>query len=142
MRLYFTDAAGIEPSFEATFSDPDGTGGNAPTIHDNIILQSSTTYHVSILLLDETQTPADTISNEVIEEAADHLFCFNVSGIDISIVKTDSDGIYPLGIQSDWTTGMAGMGSVIVTLKHQPGIKNGTCDPGETDVEVSFQFVI
>jgi len=29
-----------------------------------------------------------------------------------------------------------------IALKHQPGIKNGQCDLGETDVEVEFPIVI
>jgi hypothetical protein len=32
------------------------------------------------------------------------------------------------------------LGDVKISLKHQPGIKNGSCDIGETDVELLFPF--
>jgi hypothetical protein len=39
--------------------------------------------------------------------------------------------------------GAAGSGSVTVILKHQPdGLKDGTCAPGETDVELEFQVAV
>jgi len=142
MTLTFTDISGMQPLTTATFRDPDGDGGNPPTEFDTIFLQHNTTYNTSIVLLDETKIPADTISNEVFDESADHLFCFTTSGTDIEIVRTDTDGIYEVGLQSEWAVGLAGNGTVQVTLRHQPGIKDGTCAPGETDVEVSFKTVI
>lgn len=139
MTLTFVDSAGVQPTVSATFSDPDGDGGNAPTVFDTISLAASTTYNVSILLLNETVSPADTISNEVLEEDHEHLFCFTPSGVTVTITRTDSDGTYEVGLQSKWVTGTASNGTVKVVLKHQPdGLKDGTCTPGDTDIEVDF----
>src|SRR5687767_10124768 len=57
------------------YSDPDGNGGNPPTI-DTAILKQSNVYSVSLELLDETKTPVDTITNEILEEAEVHQFFF------------------------------------------------------------------
>lgn len=142
LQLTFVDQAAISPVVTATFRDPDGDGGMGPDIFDDIILQNGSVYDVSILLLNETVSPADTISNEVLEEGDEHLFCFSPIGCDLSIIRTDSDGTYEIGLESAWTTGVAGNGTIKVELKHQPDVKDGTCDPGDTDVEVTFEVII
>ncbi len=141
--LQFTDPSGVQPAVSATFRDPDGDGGNLPTQFDTIRLHPSTSYEASIILLNETVTPADSISNEVLEEGDEHLFCFDVQDANVTITRTDSDGTFEIGLESLWVTGVAGNGHVTVTLKHQPdGIKNGTCDPGDTDIEIAFPIKI
>jgi hypothetical protein len=143
VTLKFTDVAGILPAIEYTFRDPDGEGGNPATTFDQILLQSETTYNCEILLLNETVNPADTISNEVLEEADEHLFCYVVNGAPITIVRTDSDGTYEVGLETLWSTEAVATGTVEVTLKHQPGgIKNGSCDPGDTDIELVFDLIV
>lgn len=138
IRLSFIDSAGVLPLHTATFRDPDGDGGMAPDIHDTIRLTENNTYFVSLLLLNETETPPDTISNEVLAEADEHIFCFTPSGADLNIVRTDSDGTYEIGLKSTWYSGVAGTGTVKVVLKHQPGSKDGSCTPGDTDIDVDF----
>lgn len=141
-KLMFTDISGTSTDTTAVYRDPDGDGGNAPIQFDTIYLHSGTQYATEIVLLNETVSPPDSISNEVQEEGEDHLFCFSVSGTTIDIVRTDSDGTFEIGLQSTWTTTNASEGSVTVTLKHQPGVKDGTCAPGDTDVEVTFPVII
>ena len=49
---------------------------------------------------------------------------------------------YHLALQSTWK-GIDSTSSMMkIALKHQPGIKNGQCDLGETDVEVEFPIII
>ena len=86
--------------------------------------------------------PADTISNEVLAEGDEHLFCFDPIDANISITRTDSDGTFEIGLTSDWITGNYSNGLVTITLKHQPGVKDGTCSPGDTDVEIQFPIII
>ncbi len=142
LQLTFIDQAAIAPVVTATFRDPDGDGGIGPDIFDDIVLQNGSVYSVTLVLLNETVSPADTISIEVLEEADEHLFCFSPLGCDLSILRTDSDGTYEIGLESAWTTGVAGNGTVKVELKHQPDVKDGTCEPGDTDVEVVFEVII
>lgn len=141
-KLVFTDVSGTSTDTVAVYRDPDGDGGNAPVQFDTIHLHASTIYSTEIILLNETVSPADSISNEVLEEAQDHLFCFDVVDAHVNINRTDTDGTFEIGLQSEWVTTTASTGTVTVTLKHQPGIKDGTCDPGDTDVEIQFPIVI
>ena len=131
---------GNDTTFVVTFNDPDGDGGNAPT-QETIHLLKNSTYKVEVTLLDKSKTPAETISNEVLAEANDHLFFYssNPTGlVDVLITDKDSNG-KNLGLKSTWTTTNAGSGKVKVKLMHQPGVKDGTSATGDTDIEVDFQ---
>lgn len=136
--LSFVDTAGIQPSVQYAFRDPDGDGGNTPTQHDTIRLVANTYYNATIQLLNEAENPAEDITLEVQQEDDEHLFCYAPSNTNISIVRTDTDGTYEVGITTFWSTGASANGETTVTLKHQPGVKNGTCAPGDTDIEVTF----
>lgn len=143
MKLTFIDSAGIEPNKEFIFRDVDGPGGAAPTDFDTLFLTNNKIYKVKLTLLNEAVVPAENISDEVLNEADEHLFCFepNLSG-NLIVVRTDSDGTYELGLSSVWTTLSVSNGSILIKLKHQPGVKNGQCDPGETDIELNFPVKI
>lgn len=136
--ISFIDTAGIQPSVSYAFRDPDGEGGNAPTQHDTIRLVANTYYNAIVQLLNESVSPAEDITLEVQGESNEHLFCYAPSNTNVSIVRTDSDGTYEVGITSRWYTGNTANGETTITLKHQPDGKDGTCAPGDTDVEVTF----
>jgi len=140
--LKFTDPMGVAPAVEYQYRDPDGEGGNPAVTFDDIVLQSSTSYNCEIILLNETLNPIDSISNEVLAEAADHLFCYTVTNVAVDITRTDSDSTYEIGLQTLWTTAAVGSGTMRVVLKHQPGIKNGTCDPGDSDIDLTFDLTV
>lgn len=136
--ISFVDTAGVQPTVQYAFRDPDGDGGNAPTQHDVIRLVANTYYNATVQLLNESVSPAEDITLEVEEEATEHLFCYDVTNTNVSIVKTDTDGTFEVGIQSRWFTGNVANGETTISLKHQPDVKDGTCAPGDTDVEVTF----
>ncbi|MCC7298200.1 MAG: hypothetical protein IT244_07705 [Bacteroidia bacterium] len=120
------------------WKDLDGDGGNAPQPTDTITLDSGMIYNASVAFLNESNGQNIDITEEIKSESADHLICYTapVSALEISI--TDSDGKYPIGLTSDWKTLAKGTYTLRVVLRHQPGEKNGSCDPGETDVDVNF----
>jgi hypothetical protein len=140
--LTFTDELGAEQVF--TFSDPDGPGGNSPS-QDEVRLSSLQNYELSIQFLDASD-PMDVedITEEVMEEAAEHLVCYEFTGNINAITITDSDeNNLPLGLEALITTGQSGNGSLTISLKHLPDKTNTLpCSTGETDVEVTFQMVI
>lgn len=142
VKLSFEDSAGIQSNSTAYFRDLDGSGGNAPSIFDTIRLKANTVYRLKLDFFNESIAPADTITNEILEEAANHLICFEASNANVTIQRTDSDGTYEIGLESLWTCGNSSNGSVLVTLRHQPGIKNGTCNLGESDIELNFVLYI
>lgn len=151
IKLVLTEAGHDHNEVTAVFKDADGDGGLAPTVFDTIRLKSSSTYNAVILLLDESRTPADTISNEVEEEGDEHQFFFSVSGgaeVTVAYADADDNGV-PIGLNSVFTTGAATSnkdGKLMVVLKHQgdekPKTGNGNADIGDTDVEVSFPIII
>lgn len=143
-KIMFTDSAGIKPMVMASYKDLDGDGGNNPSVFDTIRLQANTIYNASILLLDESKSPADTISNEVLEEGAEHLFCFTPANTNATIVRTDKDiNNLEIGLSSKWTIGAASNGTTQIVLRHQPdNIKTGSCTPGSSDVDLTFQTII
>ncbi|MBX2944430.1 MAG: hypothetical protein KF725_01250 [Cyclobacteriaceae bacterium] len=140
------------------FYDPDGSGPEegqftytpiAPGTSPAALLAMNTTYLATIQLLDESKSPTEDITEEIEEEADEHLFCFmqNVSGMTISYADTEADylssGSLPVGLKTTWSTTTAGSGTVQITLRHQPGVKNGTCPGGgDTDIEVTFNVVV
>lgn len=145
VKLTFTDTTGLVAPFTVTFADPDGDGGNAPTVHEGIYLDANKYYNVAVQFLDESKAPAGDITEEIEDEAVDHLICFTPSGpASLNIVRTDSDGTFEIGLESFWSTGGMSMtgNTVTVVLKHQPGVKDGSCALGETDVEVVFNLHI
>ncbi len=125
------------------FRDLDGEGGNAPSQWDTIKLSDSSFYKVSIKFLNESnQNAVQDITQEILAEQANHIVCITPQTLNAIIAITDSDGTYKLGLASTWKTTTASTGNITIILKHQPGIKNGSCDPGETDVQVAFPAII
>jgi hypothetical protein len=49
---------------------------------------------------------------------------------------------YPVGLQSNFVTGSASSGWMRLVLRHQPNVKNGTYDPGSTDLDVGYTVTI
>lgn len=130
-------------TLQATFRDLDGPGGEDPVLESSLVLQRNATYNGVISVLDESGTEIEDITIEVEEEGAEHLFCFEFDGVTgVSVAYADSDGQYGIGILSSWIGEELGQGAVRITLKHQPGVKDGTCEPGETDIEVNFPIEI
>ena len=139
VRMVFTDSANSADVRTFEFNDPDGPGGNPPQRLDTIYLQTGKTYLVELRFIDASKSPAHDITHEIREEAKEHIVCFTDAGSNLSILRTDSDGTHPIGLSSKWKAPeLNSNGKVRVQLKHQPGVKNGQCEPGDTDVEVEF----
>jgi hypothetical protein len=139
LKLEFYDLSGrlVET---AIFRDLDGDGGNPPSQWDTIRLDTQSLYLCQVNLLNEGETPADTITHEVEEEGTEHLVCFTPtdSVVNIGGFDQDENGL-DLGLRSRWLVTDYTNSFVRITLKHQPdGLKDGTCNPGETDIEVTF----
>lgn len=125
------------------YSDPDGDGGNVPTI-DTAFLTASTVYTASIEVLDETQNPVHDLTHHIEDEGDEHQFFFTFTNANITSAYADTDiNGDPIGLVNTWTTGTASSGSIQVVLKHQPGgIKDGNSSTGETDISVTFPVII
>lgn len=141
-KITFSEENNPSSLITVVFRDLDGPGGNPPQTFDEIHLKTNTVYNAKIELLNESGAVAEDITHEIEEEARDHLFCFTPNNLNVTIDRTDSDGVYGIGLKSMWSTGAASSGTIMISLKHQPGIKNGHCDVGDTDIELNFNTTI
>ena len=61
--------------------------------------------------------------------------------LNLSVTRTDLDSNNPplqIGLSDNFVTGAASNGILRVVLRHQPNAKNGTYDPGSTDLDVTY----
>jgi len=130
------------------FSDPDGPGGNEPVQFDTLRLLVGEQYQGSIRLFNESVSPREELTSEIEEEAEEHMFCFNTTwesaagGIVLfSYEDEDANGV-AVGLLSKWIPEVTGVGHVIISLKHQPEGKVGSCSDGETDIEIAFPLIV
>lgn len=132
-----------------SFQDLDGDGPGTPTINVSGPLSANTTYSGSLDLLNETETPAESITAEIEEEDDEHQFFFSSTGSVGTFAYTDMDGDgNPVGLTFSLTTGDATTGTVTIILRHEPmkdasGVSDGdiTNAGGETDISVTFTNV-
>ncbi len=153
MRLSLVDTSNSANTANAQFRDIDGPGGNPPVL-DTLRLTPGTTYSCTLLLLDESRAPVDTISNEVAEENLAHRIWFTPGGgvsTRMTVVANDEDdGVPPLPIGLATIISVSAGGSALGTyravLKHYvpESIKRSDSDGslGESDVDVVFPIMI
>jgi hypothetical protein len=143
LQLLFVDSATNNAAGTFTWDDPDGIGGNSPTQIDTIQLIANKTYRVSIMFYAKHDNHEDNLTPEIVAEKNDHLFVYkNITG-NLSVQITDKDDKnLPIGLESKWRTGAPSTGSINIILRHQPGLKDGTEIPGDTDVDVVFPLNI
>ena len=184
LRVYIWDSVTNTPLTGSPFSfkDPDGDGGQPGGFLNNeadslITLAANTAYITRLVILDETKTPVDSISNDVEgEESYEHMVFYNgdplnstnskgnqiiqsgypnytvrLNGSLIRLRYTDTDNgvahtqaVRNIGLRTILKTAAATTGSYpfIVTLRHQPNLKDGTYPPGETDVKVIYRIKV
>ncbi len=126
--------------------DLDGDGPDLPVVTVSGNLSSNTNYSGSITLLNETEDPAENITEEIEEEDLEHQFFYSVgSGLDAQTDYNDADSEgNPLGLDFVLSTYSASSGSITFTLRHEPNKPNmGLEDAGgETDIEATFNVSI
>jgi hypothetical protein len=154
--LTFTPTTGAPVVVTAT--DPDGDGIKDLEVDGPINLAANKDYTLTIQLVNglaAVSDPAYNITEEVEEEADEHMFFFSWTNntftdpagngnLDnradvVNYLDEDSNGL-PLGLETGWTTAGISSGNFQVILKHQPELKSATsvANAGETDLDVSF----
>lgn len=126
------------------------TSDQIPAVFEIPELENNKTYYAEVLLLDESKAVADTVSNDVLQEADDHqlVYTSNVAGFEVSYKNTDIDTKgYPLGLHPIFKTkNIAGQKvNFQVVLYHLPGIKKANpmdnAKNGSADVDVVFSQI-
>jgi hypothetical protein len=127
--------------------DLDGDGPNAPVTTVSGNFQLGSTYIGTVEFLDESQEPAENITEEVEAEAEEHQVFFLLGGgLDgmVTYSNNDSNG-NPLGTEFSFVPEMTGSGTFTVVLRHEPIKPNDgtlTAAGGETDVTATFEVTI
>lgn len=137
----------------ATFRDVDGPGGVNATV-ETLNLAPNTTYTGTVSFYDDSNAAlSKDITLEIAAEGDEHQVFYDVlntvtgqnlqNNLSVTERNNDAKGL-PLGLQAKFITMSSSSGSLRVTLKHQPGMKNASSGitVGETDVEVTFPVVI
>ena len=129
-----------------TTQDLDGDGPDEPVTITTGSFNENTQYQGAVRFLNETETPAEEITTEVIEEADEHQVFYTVSsGLNITTTYQDADSNgNPLGVSITLETGAASAGNLTVTLRHEPVKPNDGLDSagGETDITTTFDVTI
>ena len=129
-----------------TTIDLDGDGPDEPVTTVVGSFSENTQYQGAVQFLNETEDPAEDITQEVIEEADEHQVFYTISeGLNIQTTYEDQDTQgNPLGVQITLSTGAASEGSLTVTLRHEPVKPNDGLESagGETDISTSFDVSI
>jgi hypothetical protein len=146
--LYITDPN--DPTFHDTaiWSKNPPSGLQPPdTARAFLNLKANHTYSLHIGILDSTQTPPFNVGQEIDSLRANyHLFCFTPSSnLNLTVTPTDHDGNtppLPVGFYDSFVTGAASTGTLEVVLHHQPNVKNGSCEPGSIDLDVTYRITL
>lgn len=127
--------------------DLDGDGPEPPVITVSGSFSARTVYNGSIVLLNETETPPENITEEVEEEAEEHQFFYTLGATlsaETEYLNVDGDG-NPLGTEFRLFAGDESTGDLTFTLRHDLKKPNdGTLADagGETDIAQTFPVVI
>ena len=130
--------------------DLDGDGPNAPEITISGPFAQNTTYNGVVAFTNESVSPAEDITTEIVAEAEDHQIFYQTTGsLPDFIYSTTAENLdangKPIGLQTVFTTTTAATGVLKISLIHLPnktaeGVATG--DPtnagGNTDATEEF----
>ena len=158
VTLVFTSDAGAVVT--ASAQDPDGEGVQELVVLDEIQLQAGTNYTLTFDIMNNLETPGESIGDEIAEEDDEHQIFFawtegafsnptgngNIDNASDPVNYNDADGNgNPLGLNTSWTAGdPTTAASFTVRLQHQPDVKTSTsgANDGDTDFELQFRLTI
>jgi hypothetical protein len=166
ITLSFTPAGG-GAAVTAAFDDPDGDGGEAPSV-DPIDLATATTYDLTVRFQNKLETPPEEITDEVRDESDQHQLFFTGTAVNgpasdqpaapltHTYADTDANGL-PVGLSNSIVT-TSGTGTLTVVLRHLPPVNDVAVKvaelastvradglaalPGESDVQVDFAVTV
>lgn len=129
----------------ATWKDVDGDGGNPPVI-DTLIVNSGKTYNGTLILLNESKTPAEDITAEIERLKNEHQFFYTpLGGISnrISVIVKDFDTNnppLPVGLKLDFqvSSGNNANGNLRILLSHYDKVPKSSNPGPETDIDIQI----
>lgn len=152
LKLTLTPSGGGS-ALTVQFQDLDGEGGAAPVV-DRIVVAAGTDYDGAVQVLNESESPAENITEEVEEEAEAHQFFFETLGgfSSATVAYADKESDYGTNSGADHPVGLAFTlsvpdnaqnGQFRVILSHfDDAPKDGETRSDETDIDVTFQVEV
>lgn len=137
--ITFTDEATTQ-QYVFRAQDTNGDGSVDEVVTDT--LPAASVFAVSARFRNDIN--GIEITDEVAEEAGEHLVCLEATGLELDIGQPDVDGNGdPLGLEMTAISGVAGTGSLRVQLRHEPDKSAiDPCITGEADVDFTFTGVV
>ena len=146
MTITLAPTSGSSTIVTLKTQDLDGDGPNAPVVTVSGNLVAGAVYAGAMEFLNELESPAEDITEEIEEEDLDHQVFYTLAGgLDATIAYANNDSAgNPLGTEFTLTAGTASSGSLTFTLIHEPTKPNaGLADAGgSTDIETTFNVTI
>ena len=146
VTVTFTNTADGNDVITLTAVSADGIV--APTLNMPSAFTAGATYNATIAITDEVNN--ENILEEVVEEKDEHFFVyattanFTVTRAATDEVRTDGES---LGLNTTWTAGAAGSGTLTVQLVHEPDTVSddgglGSATGGEFDIDNTWNVTI
>ncbi len=150
--VYTPDGGGTAVTLK--YRDLDGDGPAAPVFSVSGPFAKNTTYNGVVSFLNETESPAEDITLEIVAEGDEHQIFYQKTGTlnPFTYGKAASNfdiNAKVIGIQSVFVTTGEAAGDLTITLRHEPN-KNGTNVAagditnagGATDAQVKFAITV
>jgi hypothetical protein len=150
LKVTVTDSNNIAQSFVYKVQNGFGSATQGTVQVDTIKLQDGYTYGYTVQVLNESVTPVEDVTEEVLAEKDAHLFLIvsdpqsGAGSISLSDGSKDAQNL-PFNQSGKFTTGASGSGKLTIALLHEPTNKNGATTAetgGETDAEAIFPVLI
>lgn len=141
LSLKFTNIADNTISYGSGY-DPDGSGPKPVSIVNTITLKTNSEYLIDLEYLDDTDPfKPRNLNDTVVKYKTDYIICgtTTTSG---TIIPTDNDGTFPLGLQHRIKTFSSSTGVLSFVLRYQKGIKDGGCTAGTVMLALNFPLKI
>ena len=145
LTITLTPTSGSTTVVTLKTQDLDGDGPNAPEVTVSGNLTAGAVYAGDMEFLNELESPAEDITEEIEEEDLDHQVFYTLAGLDATVEYANNDSAgNPLGTEFTLTANTASSGSLTFTLIHEPTKPNtGLGDAGgSVDIEAPFDMTI
>ena len=133
-----------------TSRDLDGDGPDAPVVTVSGDFMAGVTYNGAVTFLNETESPAENITEEIQEEGDEHQIFFQQSGLGTIQYNDQDENGHPVGLQFTYQPiSSSASGALTITLRHEPnkeapGVADGdiTNAGGSTDATATFSIAV
>ena len=97
LKITFTEV-GTSTVITVQFQDLDGPGGVDGTV-ETLTVKNGSTYNATVQVLNEDETPAEDITDEVKDEAEEHMLWYTTPGgfSTATVTRTDNESDYNAG---------------------------------------------